>query len=273
MVYALVPPKLERSMNFSAVPAAQVLRLAIWIIAFFAILGLLHKYIEFFGEMVASKRELGYPLAAELSSQLIMSLFMIGYYAEVLCKHISDDGCGPSCLPHEKDRQRLSAELTRVAQLVRKHWAQAMASRNGVSGHWIAAQAPRIEFFLRYQQSKNMLIGANLAELRDSMITAALQAIDGNWHLIGSAHEESVATVRARRWKSILQRGFAISVPCAVAFVVAKFMPHLFSPYHNLIIFTCIGYAGVQLLSLIDPEFSARVGLASKMAASIVKRG
>jgi hypothetical protein len=272
-VYALVPPKLESRIRLAAIPAAHVLQLAIWIIAFLAILGLVHKLIEFVGEAIASELDAGYPHATEHTSQLIMSLFMIGYFADCLYKHASDGGCGPSCLPHEKDRERLNAELTRVAQMVRKPWAQTIAFRNGVTGLWIAAQAPRIEFFLRYQQSKNMLIGANLAELRDSMITAALQAIDGNWHLIGSAHEESVATVRARRWKSILRRGFAISLPCAIAFVVAKFMPHLFSPYHNLIIFTCIGYAGVQLLSLIDPEFSARIGLAGKMAANIVKRG
>lgn len=70
-----------------------------------------------------------------------------------------------------------------------------------------------------------------------------------------------------------MRRVLAIILPCVAAFIVANYMSHLSSQYRNLIVLTCIGYAGIQVLSLIDPEFSGRIDVAGKLVASVIRRG
>lgn len=134
------------------------------------------------------------------------------------------------------------------------------------------AQASRIEFLIRYQQSKNLFVGANLLELRDSMNAAAIRAIEGDWQKIGAELGEAVAAVTARHWKTTARRILAIGLPLAVAVVTIKFFPHWPTAYHNLVLFSCVGYVVVQVLSLLDPDFAERLALAGKITASVIKR-
>jgi hypothetical protein len=275
---ALVPASFEAKTHLATVHAAECLQVAIWLVTFWGIFSISQKTINSVGKWTTSGLEFGYGRATELNARLVVALFNISYYADLAASRLPNDrymnttDLSPIIL-HEKDRERINQALEGATRLIRRSWAETMASNNGVAGRWIAAQAPRIEFFLRYQQSKNILFSVNLTQLRDAMTTMAIQVIDGKWDLIGADHEDAIATLKARRWKSALRRILAFSLPSVAAFIVAKYMPHLPSPYRNLIIVTCIAYAGVQLLSLIDPDFSERVGLAGKVAASIVKRG
>lgn len=276
MVNSLVPVKAEPKLHLMTAPAAEVLQLAIWIIVVFGIFGLMAKYAGFEGRLFASKRDLGYSRAEIVNAQLVISLFDISYAADTLCWSLPK---GPGItarslqLPSDGDRRKIDYRLKVAAQHVRKPWAAAMARNNGAAGRWIAAQAPRIEFYLQYQRARNVLCGSNLEDLRYSMMTAAMQAIEGRWHLIGAGDSEFVATVRAYHWKSVMRRVLAIILPCVAAFIVANYMSHLSSQYRNLIVLTCIGYAGIQVLSLIDPEFSGRIDVAGKLVASVIRRG
>lgn len=272
-VHALVPVKFAAKLHLMTVPAAEVSLLAIWAIASICIFFLIGKFVNFQGMMYASQRNLGYSRVEMANAQLVISLFSISHAADLLCRELGiGTASRPLRLPSDIDRYQLGWLFEQATSHVKKPWATTMARNNGAAGRWIAAQAPRIAFYLQYQKSRNILFGSNLEELRDSMTAAAIQAIDGKWHLIGAGDSKFAATVKVYRWKSIIRRTLAIALPCVAALIVANFMPYLSSQYRNLIIFTCIGYAGVQVLTLIDPEFSGRLDTASKIMASVIKR-
>jgi hypothetical protein len=274
-VRALLSYKFADRHHVATVPAAEILMLALWILALASILSIMVRLISWGGMVIASDLPLGYSRSARLNSQLIVALFEIAHKADSLHTDLTGIGAadtGYRFLWTQKDRRKIDSALDKAARLVRSPWADIMGSTNGTAGRWIAAQAPRIEFFLRYQQSKNIFTGANLIDLRDSMISAAVQALEGDWQSIGSDQADALAALKARQWRLTMRRIAAICIPWAIVGIVAAFTPHTLSAYRNLIIVTCVGYSAVQLLSLIDPDFSERIDLASRAAASFIKR-
>lgn len=69
--------------------AAEIFRLAVWIVAFLGILWLVNAYIDFLGKVRASELDFGYGLVGEASALLVMRLFKVSYAADLLHKSLS----------------------------------------------------------------------------------------------------------------------------------------------------------------------------------------
>jgi len=165
----------------------------------------------------------------------------------------------------------LDTMLNKLAILIRHRWRRAQAASHGIGGQWVSSYAPNIEFFIRRQQARNMLMGNNLLELRDAITAAMVQAADSNWHMIG-AGDENVAVATAARWKRALRRAVAIAVPVVAAIGAVHLSKDLPPGYAQAIVVVCIGFIGVQLLGLIDPDSPARLEVAGKLT-SLFRRG
>jgi hypothetical protein len=276
-VHGLTTPAFAANNHLAAGQASEALEWALWVIAIIGLLGFVVRVISFGIKIEISESGNGYNQAEQLSSSIIVAFLKVALAADTLSVLLSRESDPEEFgqllfqMHYRSERRTIEFWLNNTARRVRGPWPEAMGATHGIAGRWAATYATQIEFFVRYQQSANMFVGANLIGLRDSMITAAVHAVEGNWNLIGSDHQEIIAAVKARRWKLAIRRLLAIALPSVTAFVFAKFVPELASPYRSLIIVTCIAYAGVQVLSLIDPDFSARVDLATKLAG-MVKR-
>ena len=251
--------------------------LLVWLLALVCILITVRRSVIFFGKVIASGLESGYGQPAEQCAELVLRFLDVSSTITDLLGHMQSQivgdkdvlWLGESKLPSYYARQRIKRQLDMLAFLVRKPWQRAMRSRNGSAGLWIAGHAPRIEFFIRFQQSKNILAGNNLTELRDSMASALVKAADADWHLIGSEPEYSSA-VLVSRWKMMIRRSIATTLPILGAVAAVRLLR---APYVQVVAFTCISFAGVQLLGFIDPDSpTARLDVAGRLASTL-KRG
>lgn len=255
---------------------ASPFTLILWLVALVCIVIIVRRSVIFWGKVAVSGLEFGYGRPAEECAELILGFLEISRITTELLDRMQGKVTGDedilwlaeSKLPSDSARRRIERHLDQLAFHVRKPWRLAMRSRNGSAGLWIASQAPRIEFFIRFQQSKNMLAGNNLIELRNSMTSALVQAADGNWHLIGSEAEYSPVAL-VSRWKMMIRRSFAIAVPILGAVAAAHFLR---APYVQVVVLTCLTFAGVQLFGLIDPDSPARLDVAGRVA-SMFKHG
>ena len=112
----------------------------------------------------------------------------------------------------------LRRQLNKLVITIMKPWRTAMWSSNGAAGRWLADQAPRIAFFIEHYQTRILLTGRSLIELRDAMDLALRQAAEGNWHLIGAEFDSAKTSMRTR-WKNVLRRFLAILVAALIALV------------------------------------------------------
>lgn len=268
---------LQTRHQVAAAPVAEVIDLALWFVAFIGIVTVVYRFVSFCAKAGVSRLEFGYGRPAEQCAELIIAFLQISSFITTLVGRmqgiVTDDEdfvwIEASKLPSNYARERISDDLDELADLVRKSWREAMRSRNGAAGIWISDQARRIEFFVRLHRAKNMLAGNNLVELRDSMACALIQAADGNWHLIGSEMAEYSNAVLSGRRKMMIRRSIAIVLPIFGAVAATHYLR---APYVQAVVLTCLGFAGVQLLGLIDPDSPARLDIAGRVAG-VLKRG
>ena len=152
-----------------------------------------------------------------------------------------------------------------------KPWRAAMWSYNGAAGRWLADQAPRIAFFIEHYQTRILLTGRSLIELRDAMDLALRQAAEGNWHLIGAEFDSAKISVRTR-WKNVLRRFLAILVAALIALVALRWdgPPQ---PLRLSVVSTCSLFILLQLAALIDPDAPGRVSAASDIMSKFHGNG
>jgi hypothetical protein len=281
----LVPLQAELRAQIMSAPVAAILRLAIWIVTVICVMALAKRWVRYVGMILASTLDAPYSRATQQSAEMIIGFLDVSHYATKLIRRIQgfpvynevededegEDLSRPSAggLLSYDERSELSDLLDLLARLASRSWMRAMGSHHGLAGQWVAGYARRIEFFIRHQESKNVLMGTgNLAALREAMTSAMVQAADGNWHLIGSDNEYATDAIVGRR-KLMLRRAIAISIPVAGAIAAGHFLK---APYAQAIILTCLGFAGVQLLALIDPDSPLRLDVATKLVG-MFKRG
>ena len=262
---SFVSPHVRR--QIISAPTAGIIQLTLWVIAVIWIVGIGRRCINWNAKIAASGLSLGYGRPAEQCAELMIELLKISSFITDVLDRIHKDPIW-LVLPSNSERNRINKDLNQLASHVRNSWQEAMRSCNGSAGLWIANHARRIEFFIRLQQSKNMLAGNNLVELRDSMAHALVQAADGDWHLIGAEAEEYSHAALTGRWKMITRRSIAIALPILGAVAATHFLR---PPYVQAVVLTCLGFAGVQLLGLIDPDSPAQLDVAGRVA-SMFKR-
>ena len=281
LVYAA--PLLHQKQKIEAVrqPIAPSLQLTLWLIALASAIALTLRYVRFLAKMTKSPLEMGLTRSGQQCAEVIIDLVHIAHFADDLIQRIEvefgrqEDGTfldiEKSWIPlSNKERSELNGMLASLATLVRRRWAPAVASGHGMAGQWLASHGSRIEFFIRRQQLRNLLLGNNLFELRDELTSTLVHAADGDWHLIGA--NENVPSLRvAARWRRALRRALGIAAPLVAAVVADHFMKHISGGYLQTIIFACITFAAVQILYVIDPDAPGRFDVAGKFAG-VLKR-
>jgi hypothetical protein len=166
--------------------------------------------------------------------------------------------------------KHLQCKLDRLARLIKGPWYQTMRSRYKPAGPWIASHAPRIELFIRHQQTKNVLLSANLAELEDAMTSTLVHAAGGNWHLIGADQEYANMVLTQRRTR-IVRRASAIAISIVIAAAAPHFFRHSPALYQGIVAI-CVPFSLVELFGLIYPDAPTGLGIAGGLA-SVLKRG
>jgi hypothetical protein len=262
----------------SIVPAVQ---LTSWLIIIICIIDFSRRYIRTMAKWTKSPLEIGYRRSAQQSAELIIAMVHVSHFVDELIKTIQTDPdesqldenqqavCSSNVLAWNqyltnRERSELNSMLANLAYTVKRRWTPAMASSHGIAGQWTANYGSQIEFFIRRQQVRNMLVGNNLLELRQVMTVAMAQAADGDWHLIGAAGECPNIRIVAR-WKRALRRMLSISAPLVAAAVADHFLRGIPAGYLHTIILTLIAFSGIQLIYVLDPDSPARLDIAGRV--------
>lgn len=291
--FSPIHPKVR--MQIASLPAADIMRCALFFIGIIWTIFVIVDLINYLGKEIVSK-EAGYTELTEQCSLVIVSLVDIIFLISNLLPSVASiDNDEYSDKPQENTGEHseglegiweleeldtrdwnvqwkaLHHHLDNLAFVIKGPWQEAMRSRYRPAGGWIASHAPRIELFIRHQQTKNILASNNLIELANAMAGTLFHAVKGNWNLIG-ADEEYAEKAIAQRRATIIRRVIAIGISVVGAIVAPNLMHHYPVLYTQAVVITLIGFALVELLGLLDPDAPSRLDVASKLT-SIIKRG
>jgi hypothetical protein len=258
----------------------RVILVAVWITAVECLIRVVIRIVRYLGRQISilclrRNRLPTYGGGAEQSAALVILFLQVSYSLSEWELNLPSDTALDlkaigARIPPSAVRDRTDRNLVRLAWTFSRPWKDAMRSsiltpgRRSAGGR-LAHEASRIEYFLQCQRVKIMLGGANFIRLREEMTTALVQSADGNWHLIGRGEEYEIGSI-AGRWKTVVRRLIAIAIPIALAIGISEFARKIPAPYIQAVILTCLGFAAVQLLGLIDPEAPARLDIASKVS-------
>lgn len=266
--YATVPKKYR--VLLPGVHPTSVVLAVVWLMAVICLIRLLVRITNYIGCQLSDRRQFpGYKAAAQQSSSLILDFLGVSYVLaewerDIPDRKATDQQILASKLPPRKVRG-INYTLAIMAHHVHRYWKVAMRSSGTPAGERMAHNASRITYFLEYQRLRSMLGSANYIKVRQAMVTALVEAADGNWHLIGRGDEYDPVVMTAR-WKIFVRRLAAIALPIAAAIIVSMFARKIPSIYIQSILLICIGFAGVQVIGLIDPDALARLDLATKVS-------
>lgn len=263
---------LKHGTQLASVPAAHTLQWALWYIMVLCIDLWFLRLILLCGRAIASGKEFGYSKPAEACAEVIIGLLNISYSINEILNPpsiIQDEVPKITARWLNGQRQSLEGEFNGLTFLISGSWRRAMREYCKPAGKFIAGEAPRIELFLRHQQAKCALQG-NLLELRDSITSTLVHAIEGNWHLIG-AEEEYANKVVAQRRTRIIRRVILIAISISFAVAIPHYMRHYPALYPSIVAI-CVTFALVELAGLLDPDAATRLDVAGRMA-SVFKRG
>lgn len=262
---SLIPAKDRAQMVH--LPAAGIIQSVTWLIAVICFVTVASNLITYIGKCMVSEIGRGYRRPAEQSAQLLLGFLDISHLVTRLLQSLQDPSTSERRfvrLLTGEERQALRNMIYKLLRYVRTQWRQSMAASYGPIGQWIASHARSIEYFLRYQQSKNVLVGDNLFELRDAMISAMVDAADGNWHLIGAKGDYGTAILTGRLKKAI-RKTMVLCIAIGGAIAVIHYGKALPATAASLIIVTCFTFAIVELLGFLDPDSPERLGIASQV--------
>jgi hypothetical protein len=277
-VLSLSPLHLKFRTQLASVPIVYALQWTLWYIMAICISLFAIRLVLLCGRAITSGKEFGYGQSAEACAEVIIRLLNISYsISELLNPGSTTSGNVPAHSERTKitarwlngQRQYLEGEFNGLAFLIRGFWRRAMRDCYKPVGKLIAAEAPRIELFIRHQQAKNALQG-NLVELRDSITSILVHAAEGNWHLIG-AEEEYANKVVAQRRTRIIRRAILIAVSIGFAVAVPHYMRH-YPALYSSIVAICVTFILVELAGLLDPDAATRLDVAGRVASAF-KRG
>ncbi len=266
-------------------PVADVVEVALWLLAIVATINVAGRAAYAFGKIEAAGRKGGYSRAAEQCSELIIGLLNICDLATTLAIRVEDVTCDgmPSSVvasanaPLEQcyywERMELTDAVSRLVTVISRPWPQAMISESGTAGRWIANCAPEMEFFLRYQLARNQLASTSLIQFRDVMTSALVDAAKGDWHLIAVKDDAATAILHHYQKRQAWRRITGVALPLVIASVLIGLRHVVPSSYSSPLIFTCITFAAVQALGLLDPDSPARLDISSRLAGMLRRRG
>ena len=246
-----------------------------WCVAVIAVMMGLWELIRRYGWSIVGKgKAIDYDWPARQNAELIIEMLDINYVLHTL---LGAEVADIETLDAEtrskwfrvmtQEKGRLTQRLNNLVTTIVKPWRAAMWSCNGAAGQWVADQAPRIAFFIEHYQTRILLTGCSLIELRDAMNLALRQAAEGNWHLIG-AEFDSVKVSRRTRWKNVLRR-FLIILLAALAALGALLWKSLSPQVRLAMVSTCSLLILLQLAALIDPDAPGLASTASGIISSI----
>lgn len=257
----------ELKAQMERLPVSIILEWALWLIAFICILWLVRQVIEFCIKAFTIETDAENRLPAEKSANVIICLLdilrncvnrmprpghdeWVDHYSEEVRMEVFN-------------QQQLDSDLNKLAYIIEGQWQKSMRSYFGPVGNSMGRQASRIAFFIRYQQMKNVLL-SDKSELREAMMSALINAADGNWHLIGAGNEySSMATTRRR--KRIIRRAISIGIAIFGAIAAQRLMP---APYVHIVVLTCIWFAGIEVLGLISPDAPGQLDVTSRLMST-----
>jgi hypothetical protein len=267
-------------MQMALLPVAQILQWVLFLIGFVCTLIVLTKLINLCGRVATSGMEGRYSQPAVQSADVIISLLHISHLITELMTPIQAASANVKGYTNKRSqittpswnatRNAINGQLGLLAYQIKGPWQETMRSYYRPAGERIASEAPRIELFIQHQQAKNCLLSNNLFKLRDAITSTLVHAADGNWHLIG-AEEEYANKIIARQRTRIIRRAIAIGVSIAGAIAAAHFMRHYPALYVQGIVITCIGFALVELLGILDPDGPTRLDIAGRLT-NVFKR-
>lgn len=268
------------AMNGKQIAAASIVRPLQWALFYTMLICLdlwIIRVVNLSGKALASGKEFGYGQPAEGCAEVIIKLLFIAHsITEILNPPPAISGSEKTSIKDRMafnwlngQRQYLEGEFNGLALTIRGSWRKAMRESYKPAGKLIAAEAPRIELFIRHQQAKNALQG-NLHELRDSITSTFIHAVEGNWHLIGGEEEYADRVVLQRRTR-IVRRIIFIAVMVGFAAIAPRYLQHSPTLYSSIVA-VCISFALVELAGLLDPDAPTRLDIAGRMAG-IFKRG
>jgi hypothetical protein len=248
-------------------PVNLILAWALWIIGLACTLWIVRQAIAFFITTFTIDAEAENRLPAEKSAEVIICLLDIARN----CFNQMPAPKHGECAHHYGDevrmevvtQQNLDCDLNKLAYLIEGPWQKSMRSYFGSVGNSMGREASRIAFFIRYQQMKNVLLG-DKRELREAMTSALVNAADGNWHLIGAENEYSSMSIMRRR-RRVIKRAMSIGIAILGAIVAHRLMT---ATYVNIIVFTCVSFAGIEILGLINPDAPSHLDMASRFAST-----
>lgn len=267
--YVTVPKKYR--VLLPGVHPTSVFLAVVWLVAVICIMRLLVRITSYIGSQLSDRRRFpGYSAAAQQSSALILDFLEASYVLAEWERSIperkaTDQEILSGKLPPQQVRMGTNYTLVNMTHHVARYWKVAMRSSGTSAGERMAYDAGRITYFLEYQRLRCMLGSANYMSLREAMQTALVQSADGDWHLIGTG-EEYESGVMTARWKIFVRRLVSILLPVAAAIIVSMFARRIPSIYIQSVLLICIGFAGVQVIGLIDPEALSRLDLASRVS-------
>ncbi len=277
-------PPLDRQgvLNF---PVAEAVDVALWLLAIVATINVAGRTAYSFAKIEAAGRKDRYSRAAEQCSEVIIGLLDICDLATTLAIRVEDatgDGMpfsvfagasAPMDQYYYWERMELTDAISRLIAVISRPWPRAMSSESGSAGRWIANCAPEMEFFLRYQLARIPLASTSLIQFREVMTSALVDAAKGDWHLIAVKDDAATASLRhyqkRRAWRQIT----GLAVPLAIAGVLIGFRHAVPSSYSTPVILTCITFAVVQALGLLDPDIPAKIDISSRVAGMVRRSG
>ena len=260
-----------------AEPITRSLQVALFYLTAICIDVWIIRIINLSGKALASGKEFGYGQPAEGCAEVVIKLLGIAHsITELLDPPPFVSGDAEISMKDKialkwlnGQRQYLEGEFNGLAFAIRGSWRKAMRESYKPAGRLIASEAPRMELFIRHQQAKNALQG-NLNELRDSMTSTLIHAVEGNWRLIG-VEEEYADKIVVQRRARIIRRSVLIAVMVGFAVAAPHYMQH-YPTLYSSIVAVCISFALVELAGLLDPDAPTRLDIAGRVAG-IFKRG
>jgi hypothetical protein len=276
---ALAAPVLSRESKkqLAILPVAHLAAVIFYMLLVAFTVTLIARFAGWQTKAMASGRTLGYRKAEQESASLLLGFLEIVKLTEEILGKTGKIGANgeyiPTALPGEAQREELVGMLEVQSRLARRDWRDAMRTYHpGSAGDLFARNSSRIDLFLQFHLATIMFAGSTLIDLRDAMRESLVLAAGGKWHLIGSGNE-AVDGMRKAAWRLRAKRAAGVTLPVAAAIILEHFNSLIPGVYAQTLSVSLFGFAGLQLLALVNPDLPDRFSMASGFAGLFSRSG
>jgi hypothetical protein len=276
---ALAAPILSRESKkqLAVLPVAHLVAVIFYILLVAFTLTLIARFAGWQTKAMASGRGLGYSKAEQESASLLLGFLKIVKLTEEILGNVGKIGANgeyiPTALPGDAQREELLGMLEVQSRLARRDWRDAMRTYHPRSaGDLFARNSSRIDLFLQFHRAMIMFPGRTLIDLRDAMRESLVLAAEGKWHLIGSGNE-AVDGMRKAAWRLRVRRASGVILPVAAAILLEHFNSRIPGVYAQALSISFFGFAGLELLALVNPDLPDRFSMASGFVGIFSRSG